>query len=98
LREVGALSLETLRPKYGEDSHEEAAGDLERRPGSCDDAHELTVIDPETWTAPWTVALDLKPQASGMYEYACHEGNYAMRNMLSAARADEAAAGQPGGR
>ena len=60
--------------------------------------YELTVIDPETWTAPWTVALDLKPQASGMYEYACHEGNYAMRNMLSAARADEAAAGQPGGR
>jgi hypothetical protein len=60
--------------------------------------YELTVIDPETWTAPWTVALDLKPQPSGMYEYACHEGNYAMRNMLSAARAEEAAAATSGGR
>ena len=60
--------------------------------------YELTVIDPETWTAPWTVALDLKPQTGGMFEYACHEGNYAMRNMLSAARADEAAAARSGGR
>ena len=60
--------------------------------------YELTVIDPETWTAPWTVALDLRPQTGGMYEYACHEGNYAMRNMLSAARADEAAAAKSGGR
>ena len=60
--------------------------------------YELTVIDPETWTAPWTVALDLKPQTAGMFEYACHEGNYAMRNMLSAARADEAAAAKSGGR
>ena len=60
--------------------------------------YELTVIDPEIWTAPWTVALDLKPQTGGMFEYACHEGNYAMRNMLSAARADEAAAAKSGGR
>ncbi len=60
--------------------------------------YELTVIDPEVWTAPWTVALDLEPQPNGMYEYACHEGNYAMRNMLSGARADEAAAAQTGGR
>src|SRR5688572_6711729 len=60
--------------------------------------YELTVIDPETWTAPWTVALDLKPQPSGMFEYGCHEGNYAMRNMLSALRADEAAAAKSGGR
>ena len=60
--------------------------------------YELTVIDPETWTAPWTVALDLKPQTGGMFEYACHEGNYAMRNMLSAARAEEAAAARSGGR
>jgi hypothetical protein len=60
--------------------------------------YELTVIDPETWTAPWTVALDLKPQTSELYEYACHEGNYATRNMLSGARADEAAAAKSGGR
>ena len=51
--------------------------------------YELTVVDPETWTGPWTVALDLKPQTSGMYEYACHEGNYGLRNILENARDEE---------
>ncbi len=50
--------------------------------------YEVTFVDPRTWTAPWTAALDLKsrPDDAGVYEYACHEGNYGMRNMLSAAR------------
>jgi hypothetical protein len=51
--------------------------------------YEITVDDPSTWTAPWTAALNMKPQADGMFEYACHEGNLAMRNILSAARAAE---------
>ena len=51
--------------------------------------YEITVDDPATWTAPWTAALNLKPQADDMYEYACHEGNYAMRNILSGSRAAE---------
>ena len=51
--------------------------------------YEITVNDPSTWTAPWTAALNMKPQADGMFEYACHEGNHAMRNILSAARAAE---------
>jgi hypothetical protein len=52
--------------------------------------YEFTVDDPETYTAPWTVALDLiaKPGYE-IYEYACHEGNYGLRNMLSASRADD---------
>jgi hypothetical protein len=52
--------------------------------------YEVTVIDPQTFTRPWTAALNLKPTVD-MFEYACHEGNYAMRNMLSAARAAEKA-------
>ena len=50
--------------------------------------YQVTFIDPRTWTAPWTAALDLKarPDDAGVFEYACHEGNYGMRNMLSAAR------------
>jgi hypothetical protein len=50
--------------------------------------YQVTFIDPATWTAPWTAALDLKarPARSGVFEYACHEGNYGMFNMLSAAR------------
>jgi hypothetical protein len=49
--------------------------------------YEVTVDDPRTWTARWTAALDLQPRPEGLFEYACHEGNYAMRNILSAARA-----------
>jgi hypothetical protein len=50
--------------------------------------YEGTFVDPDTWTAPWTAAVDLKarPADAGVYEYACHEGNHGMANMLSAAR------------
>jgi hypothetical protein len=51
--------------------------------------YEVTANDPQTWTAPWTAALDLEPQPDGMFEYACHEGNNSMRNILSGARAAE---------
>ena len=55
--------------------------------------YEFTVDDPQTYTAKWTAALDLtmKPGYE-IYEYACHEGNYGLRNMLSASRADDRAA------
>ena len=49
--------------------------------------YEVTVDDPDTWARPWTAALNMRPQAAGMFEYACHEGNYAMKNMLTASRA-----------
>jgi hypothetical protein len=53
----------------------------------------LTVEDPETWTGPWTLELPLqRDDAYGMFEYACHEGNLAMFNILSGHRADERAA------
>jgi hypothetical protein len=51
--------------------------------------YEVTVEDPDTWARPWTAALDLQPQHDGMFEYACHEGNYAMKNMLTASRAED---------
>ena len=49
--------------------------------------YEVTVEDPSTWGRPWTAALNLGAQTQGMFEYACHEGNHAMTNMLTAARA-----------
>ena len=54
----------------------------------------VTVDDPETWTRPWTFAMLLtkKDASQRPFEYACHEGNYGLRNILSAARAEEAAA------
>jgi hypothetical protein len=50
--------------------------------------YRVTFVDPATWTAPWTAALDLKsrPEHAGVFEYACHEGNYGIANMLSSAR------------
>ena len=52
--------------------------------------YEVTVDDPQTWTRPWTAALDLASQPDGaLFEYACHEGNNSMRNILSGARAGE---------
>ena len=52
--------------------------------------YEFTVEDPASFTRPFKVAfnLDSKPEYE-IYEYACHEGNYGLANMLSAARADE---------
>lgn len=58
--------------------------------------YSVTFIDAATWTAPWTAALDLTARAedAGVFEYACHEGNYGMRNMLSTARYLEQQAGE----
>ena len=52
--------------------------------------YEYTVDDPATFTRPFTVALPMK-RGSEMFEYACHEGNYGMMNLLSGARAEELA-------
>jgi hypothetical protein len=52
-----------------------------------------TVEDPSTWTRPWTFAMNLtkKDASQQPFEYACHEGNYGLRNILSGARAEERA-------
>src|ERR1043166_1730993 len=51
---------------------------------------KVPVDDPDTWVKPWTFALTLtKDAGQPVFEYACHEGNYAIRNILSAARAEE---------
>jgi len=52
--------------------------------------YELSVDDPSTYTAPWTVAFNYKRDDDyRQYEYACHEGNYAVPNSLRGARAQE---------
>jgi hypothetical protein len=58
------------------------------RTGQGTMAYLATFTDPATWTAPWTVALDLtaRPDDAGVFEYACHEGNYGLRNMLETSR------------
>ena len=55
--------------------------------------YEFTVEDPSTWTKPWTAVLFMRPApGTGLsYEFACHEGNYAIGNALSGARSQEEA-------
>jgi hypothetical protein len=52
--------------------------------------YRYTVNDATTYTKPWTVAVPMTRIDERLYEYACHEGNYAMEGMLKGARAEEA--------
>ena len=55
--------------------------------------YEVTIEDPEIYTAPWKVAMPLnKDSTYELYEYACHEGNYGLENSLSGGRAEDHAA------
>ena len=56
--------------------------------------YEFTLEDPQTWTRPWTAVVPMKRTPGPMYEYACHEGNYAMDGILGGARAEERAAAE----
>jgi len=52
----------------------------------------VTIDDKDTWAKPWTFEMNLTKDASQpLFEYGCHEGNYGLRNILSAARAEEKA-------
>ena len=55
-------------------------------------AWEFTVEDATIWTRPWTGGIPFRRVEGPLYEYACHEGNYAMTNILKGYRADEQAA------
>jgi hypothetical protein len=82
----------TDRTAVGGVQHSAALKTTERFTRLADDRllYEVTVEDPETWAAPWTLALPLAREDDyGMFEYACHEGNRAMANILSGARAAE---------
>jgi hypothetical protein len=53
-------------------------------------SYSLTIDDPATWTAPFTIRFDLgRDDRYGMFEYACHEGNYALQNIMSGQRFQE---------
>jgi hypothetical protein len=53
----------------------------------------VTVEDPSTWTRPWTFSMPLTMNdGEPIMQYECHEGNYGLANILSAARAEERAA------
>ena len=63
--------------------------------------YRFTVEDPATWQTPWTATIPVRSTQEPIYEYACHEGNYSLENVLKGARAAEktaAAAAKNGSR
>ena len=69
---------------------------VERFTRSAPDAidYQFTVYDSTTWTKPWTAAVPIAKSQGEIYEYACHEGNYGLVNILSGARAQERLSGE----
>ena len=59
------------------------------RPDASTLRYEVTFEDPTTWVSPWTAALDMPRTEGLLYEYACHERNYGMENLLRGARVQE---------
>jgi len=54
--------------------------------------YQFTVTDPATFTQPFTVSIPMTTLDNPIYEYACHEGNYGIVNILAGHRAEEEAA------
>jgi hypothetical protein len=54
--------------------------------------YEFTIDDPTVWTRPWTATVPMANSQDLIYEYACHEGNYGLMNILKGARVEEKAA------
>ena len=51
--------------------------------------YEYTIDDPESFNRPWSARLEMKRSDQALFEYACHEGNYGLKNILEYARANE---------
>ena len=96
--EGSTLVVETTNLKAGTRGSSPGLRLIERftRTGKDHVDYRVTFVDPATWTSPWTAALDLKarPDDAGVFEYACHEGNYGMAYMLSTSRLLERTGGE----
>ncbi|MEE2638672.1 MAG: hypothetical protein VYE68_15730 [Acidobacteriota bacterium] len=95
--EDDTLVVETMN-FLGETSFPASTADLiliERFTRAEDDllVYEFTVENPSMWTQPWTAAVPMTKSDLSLFEYACHEGNYGMTNLLAGARAEEREAG-----
>ena len=64
------------------------------RVGSHRILYQFTAADPTVWDRPWSGEYEFTSSKGRIFEYACHEGNYALEGILSGARADEATAAE----
>ncbi len=53
---------------------------------------DALVTDPDVWTRSWTASIPMRRTDAPLYEYACHEGNHSLPNMLAGQRAAETVA------
>jgi hypothetical protein len=60
--------------------------------------YRFTIDDPSTWTAPWTAEAPMTKSVGPIFEHACHEGNYGVRNTLAGARREEKEAAEAAGK
>lgn len=81
-------AYEARRARFGEYDHPEL------RPLAEHMLYEFEVHDPATYTEPWGGEVPWRRYDDQLYEYACHEGNYAMESILRGARYQERAAGR----
>ena len=51
--------------------------------------YQFTINDPTAWTKPWSAEMTMTKTEDALYEYACHEGNYGLFNILAGAQAAE---------
>jgi hypothetical protein len=68
------------------------------RTGEATMKYEFAVEDPHTWTQPWKAEMPATKTDGPIFEHACNEGNYSMKNMLAGARADEKKAAEAAAR
>ncbi len=54
--------------------------------------YEFTATDPTIWVSPWTAQLPMKRNPDLIFEFACHEGNYGLYNIMAGSRTQELAA------
>ena len=57
--------------------------------------YRFTLTDPTTFAKPWTAVIPMNAMSAPIHEYACHEGNYSMENMLRGARTKESQLSRP---
>ena len=60
--------------------------------------YDVTVEDPSAWDRPWSYRIPMQQNPLPLFEYACHEGNYGLTNILAGAREQEAAMEETSGR
>jgi hypothetical protein len=87
--EGNTLVVETINPMPAQNSWISDKGKLTERFTRMNNRqvlYQYTVEDPTRYTQPWKGEMPLNVAAEHLYEYACHEGNYSMANLLSGAR------------